>query len=187
MTLLYIGMIIWWLGHFLKRLAPGLRAGMDVKMGAGPAKGVFGVLLILSVVLMVIGYRAAPVDVVYNAPDWGRHLNNLMMLVAIALLGMGSAKGPAGTWLRHPMLWGAVVWSTAHLLVNGDMASVVLFGGIGVWALISMMLINMAEGRWEKPTPGPRRADLRWLAISAVIFAVVTGLHIWIGPSPFGG
>jgi len=85
------------------------------------------------------------------------------------------------------MLWGAVVWASAHLLVNGDMAAIVLFGGIGVWALISMMLINMAEGKWEKPKAGPALADVKWLVISAVVFAAISGLHIWIGPSPFGG
>jgi len=186
MILLYTGMAIWWLGHFVKRLAPGLRAGMDAKLGTGPAKGIFGVVLIISVVLMVMGFRAAPVDIVYDPPVWGKYLNNLLMLVAIAMLGMGSAKGPAGTWLRHPMLWGAVVWSVAHLLANGDMASLVLFGGIGIWALISMVLINMAEGKWDKPVAGPASADIKWLVISVVVFAVISGVHIWIGPSPFG-
>ncbi len=187
MTLLYIGMAIWWLAHSVKRLTPSLRAGMDAKLGVAPAKGIFGVLLIVSVVLMVNGYRAAPVDIIYDAPSWGKHLNNLMMLVAIALLGMGKAKGRAGTWLRHPMLWGAVVWAVAHLLANGDMASIVLFGGIGIWALVSMMLINMAEGKWQRPIAGPASADIKWLVISVVVFVVIAGLHIWIGPSPFGG
>ncbi len=187
MTLLYAGIAIWWLGHFAKRLTPGLRVGLDAKLGAGPARGIFGILLTVSVVLMVLGFRAAPVDIVYNPPSWGKYLNNLMMLVAIAMMGMRSAKGPAGTWLRHPMLWGAVVWSVAHLLANGDMASIVLFGGIGIWALISMLLINMAEGKWVRPVAGPASADIKWLVISAVTFTVISGLHIWIGPSPFGG
>ncbi len=187
MTLLYTGMVIWWLGHFVKRLTPQLRAGMDSKLGVGPAKGVFGVLLILSVVLMVIGYRAAPVDMIYNAPSWGKGVNNLMMLVAIGLMGMGKSKGRARAWLRHPMLWGTAVWASAHLLANGDMASLVLFGGIGIWALISMLLINMTEGKWDRPKAGPASGDIKWLVISGVVFAVIAGLHIWIGPSPFGG
>lgn len=186
MTLLYTGMAIWWLAHFMKRLTPGLRTGLNARIGDGAARGVMSALILLSVALMVLGFRAAAVDIVYDTPSWGKHLNNLMMLIAIALLGMGSAKGPAGTWLRHPMLWGAVVWSAAHLLVNGDMASIVLFGGIAAWALISMMLINIGDGKWQKPTPGPCKADIKWLVISAVVFSVISGLHIWIGPSPFG-
>ena len=186
MALLYTGLAIWWLAHFVKRLSPALRTTMDTKLGSGPAKGIIALLILLSVVLMVMGYRTAPVDVVYDTPNWGKHVNNLLMLVAIALLGMGSSKGRARTWLRHPMLTGALIWALAHLLVNGDMASIVLFGGVGAWALISMMLINMAEGKWQRPLAGPAFGDARWLMISVVVFAVISGFHIWIGPSPFG-
>ena len=57
------------------------------------------------------------------------------MLVAVALIGAGHSKGRARGWLRHPMLTGVVVWAVAHLLVNGDVASLVLFGWLGLWAV----------------------------------------------------
>ncbi|MEE9387285.1 MAG: NnrU family protein [Paracoccaceae bacterium] len=181
MTLLIAGLVLWTVAHFFKRVTPGARASMG---NAG--KGVMAVLILASVVMMVIGYRAAPVDVVFEAPSWGKPVNNILMLVAVALLGMGSSKGRARAWLRHPMLIGVLVWAGAHILVNGDVASLVLFGGIAAWAVVSMVLINRGEGPWQRPEPGPASGDVRWLVISAVVFAVIAGIHIWIGPSPFG-
>ena len=187
MNLLIAGLALWIVAHFFKRLAPQMRAGMDAKLGVGPAKGVMGVILIISVVMMVKGYGAAPVNVVYAGPEWLRYLNNLLMIEAVMLMGMGSSKGRARTWLRHPMLVGVIVWAGAHLLVNGDVASIVLFGGMALWAIASILLINKQEGAWVKPEAGPASGDIKWLVISAIVFAVIAGLHIWIGPNPFGG
>ena len=186
MNTLIAGLMLWSIAHFFKRLAPNLRASMTAKMGNG-SKGVMALLILASIVLMVIGYRAAPVEFIYWLPSWATHVNNTLMLVSVALLGMGSSKGRARTWLRHPMLTGVIVWAIAHLLVNGDVASIVLFGGLAVWAVISMVLINVQDGKWQKPEAGPASGDVKWLIISAVVFAVIAGIHIWIGPSPFGG
>jgi len=187
MNLMIAGLALWSIAHFFKRLAPDMRKGMDAKMGAGPARGVMSLLILGSIVLMVIGYRAAPVQIVYAGPDWLRYLNNLLMIEAVLLMGMGSSKGRARTWLRHPMLVGIIVWAGAHLLVNGDVASIVLFGSMAVWAVASILLINKQEGAWVKPEAGPASGDIKWLIISAVVFTVIAGLHIWLGPNPFGG
>lgn len=186
MNLLITGLVLWIVAHFFKRLAPQMRAAMAAKMGNG-AKGVMALLILVSVVLMVLGYRAAPIEFVYALPSWATHVNNTLMLGSVLLLGMGHSKGRARTWLRHPMLWSVVIWSGAHLLVNGDVASIVLFGGLALWALASMLLINVQDGKWQRPAPGPAAGDVKLLIITAVVFAVISGLHIWIGPSPFGG
>ncbi|MEO0912986.1 MAG: NnrU family protein, partial [Pseudomonadota bacterium] len=127
MVLLIAGMVLWWGAHVFKRLAPEARAGLQARMGDG-SKGVFALLILLSVVLMVLGYRAADFVAVYTPPGWATHLNNLLMFGAIALFGMGNSKGRARSWFRHPMLMGLATWAVAHLLVNGDLASLVLFG-----------------------------------------------------------
>ena len=85
------------------------------------------------------------------------------------------------------MLAGAVVWAVAHLLVNGDSVSIVLFGGMGVWALAQMWLINRAEPDYTPWEGGTIAGDLRLAAISAVVFAVIAGIHTWLGYFPFGG
>ena len=88
--------------------------------------------------LIVIGYRAAPFVAVYTPPAWTIHVNNLAMLGAVLLFGAGHPRGRVRTWLRHPMLTGVIIWALAHLLVNGDLASIVLFGGLGLWAAVSI-------------------------------------------------
>jgi hypothetical protein len=83
------------------------------------------------------------------------------------------------------MLTGVTVWAIAHLLVNGDAASLVLFGWLGLWAVGSMAVINAREPAWARPAPGPASGDLRLLLITAVIYAVIAAIHTWLGYWPF--
>jgi uncharacterized membrane protein len=185
MTLLVLGILLWSGAHVLPRVAPDAWAGVTARLGAGPARGVVAAVIALGLILMVIGYRAAPFDPVYDPPAWTIHLNNLLMLGAVALFGMGRSKGHARAWLRHPMLTGVTVWAVAHLLVNGDLASLVLFGGMGVWALGSMALINATAGPWQRPEPGPVSGDVRLVVIAVALFAVIAAIHTWLGYWPF--
>ncbi len=187
MTLLILGLAIWILVHFLKRIAPSLRASLDGALGQGPAKGVIALLLVLSIVLMVIGYRSAPTNSVY-APIAGiGHFNNLLMIVAVMLLGAGSSKGAIRSWFRHPMLLGVLVWAIAHLLVNGDTASLVLFGGMAVWSIAEILLINRAVPDWTRPEPGPIKGDIRLFVIALVLFAILATIHTLLGYNPLLG
>lgn len=185
MTLLTLGVALWWVAHLFKRIAPGLRAAL----GEGPGKGIVALALLGSVVLMVIGYRSVETPArLYTPPDWGRHLNNLAMYVAIVLFGMGSSTGRMRTWLRHPMLTGFALWALSHLLVRGDTASAVLFGGLGLWAVISIPLISARQGPWTRPEPGPVVGDIRLLVIAAALYAVIVLIHWQIfGLYPFPG
>ena len=186
MTILVLGVALWWAAHLFKRVLPGPRAALAERMGE-KSKGLFALAILASVVLMVIGYKAAPYVDVWYPPGWARHLNNLMMLVSVVFFGMGSSKGRLRAEFRHPMLMGFSIWAVAHLLVNGDAASVVLFGGLLFWALVEILLINAREPVWDQPEPGPPVGDVRLAVISLVVFAVIGLLHGWLGPWPFGG
>ena len=181
MTLLILGIVLWYAGHVFKRVLPGVRNGLGE-----PGKGIAAVIILAGVVLMVMGYRRADTEVLYALPDWSRYLNNLLMLFAIMLFGMGGAKGRMRSWFRHPMLMGMVVWAVAHLLVNGDTASLLLFGSLLVWSLISMVIINANDGPWDRPEPGPPVGDAKLIVISLVLYAVIAGVHTWLGYNPFG-
>ena len=186
MTLLILGVLIWSFVHFFKRLAPAGRSAMQDKMGDA-SKGVIALLLVASIALMVIGYRSAPVDFLWGRSVATTGVNNLLMLAAVALFGLGSSKSRLRKKMRHPMLTGVVVWAASHLLVNGDTASIVLFGGLALWAVAEMILINRAEPDYTPFDGGSAAGDIRLGVITLVIYSIIAGIHTWLGYFPFGG
>lgn len=185
MTLLILGVLLWWAAHLFKRVAPQQRA----RLGE-PGKGAVALAIVAAVVLMVIGYRQAAFIEVWIPPVWVTHLNNLLMLGALYTYGAGAAKGGQawlGTKLRHPQQTGFGIWAVAHLLVNGDLAALVLFGGLLLWAIVQAQFINGQEGPWEAPQRGGTSTEIRLIIIAVVLYAVITGIHTWLGVWPFGG
>lgn len=182
MNWLFLGLFVWCAAHFFKRVAPAARARLG---DAG--KGLVAVLVLASVVMMVIGYRGADATPIWILGDWALSLNNLLMVVAVFLMGLGNSQSRLRGKLRHPMLTGLLLWSVAHLLVNGDVPSIVLFGGLGLWGVVTMGLINRAEPAPAPFTGGTAQGDIKLLVISAVVFAVVVGIHTWLGYWPFPG
>ena len=184
MALLIAGLILWILAHMFKRLAPGLRATMG-----DASKGVIALALVASVVLMVIGYRQAD-----GAFFWGPSaplvgINNLLMLVAFYIYAVGGPKGPRvwiGTKLRHPQLIGFSIWAFAHLLVNGDVPSFILFGGLLIWAQVEILLINAQDGPWTPPARAKPIKEVIYIVAAIVVVGVVMAIHNWLGVQPWG-
>jgi uncharacterized membrane protein len=175
LTWIVLGLLLWVGAHLFRRVLPAQRAAMG-KAG----RGVVAALVLAGIVLMVIGYRGADATYLYALPFWVWHLNNLLMVVAIFLMDAARAGGVVAAKLRHPMLSGVVVWAVAHLLVNGDLPSLVLFGGLGLWALAQMAIISRAEGPWSAPVAGPIAKDARTAVVALVIYAAVAGVHYWL-------
>ena len=181
MFFLIAGVLLWWAAHLFKRLAPDARASMGDK-----GKGLVAVVLVVSVILMVVGYRLADVVPLYAPLPGMGHLNNLAMLIAIFLYGVGGTKGTLYTRMRHPMLWGTVIWAGSHLLVNGDLASVVLFGGLLAWAVAQVIVVNRADRNWVRPAPQPVSREIMAVAGAVVVTGIVMVIHNWLGVQPWG-
>jgi uncharacterized membrane protein len=182
MYLLIAGVLLWAYSHLMKRVTPGFRAGL----GDNTGKLVATVLSLAAIVLMVMGYRQADVVVLWDPPAFLRHINNLLMLIAVWLVNLGASRGVLRTKIRHPMLTAVKTWAIAHLLVNGDLASVILFGGILVWAVLDLILINRMEPVWQRPAPGPVRNDVIYAVVALAVFAAIGWVHNWLGYWPFG-
>lgn len=181
MTLLILGLALWWAGHLFKRLAPGPRAAMGDK-----GKGAVALILLVGIVLMVVGYGRAD-----GAFFWGRNaaltgINNLLMLLSVYMFAASGMRTALARKMRHPMLGAVKVWALAHLLVNGDMASFILFGGLLAWAVVEMIVINRAEPDWTPPEPAPARKEVIAIVASVVVYAVIAALHAWLGYPVFG-
>lgn len=186
MILLILGVLLWSGAHFFKRALPDQRLAMQEKMGDG-SKGVVAGLLLLSIILMVIGYRSYTGEVYWTRSTLTVGLNNILMLVSVALFGLGSSKSRLRGHIRHPMLLGFCVWAASHLLVNGDTASFILWIGLILWAAVTMLIINLSEPDETAFEGGSVAGDVRLFIISLVVYAVIAAIHIALGYNPFGG
>lgn len=181
MIYILAGLILWSGVHFWKRIAPKERAKFGEK-----GKGIVAVGSVAGIILMVIGYRMAE-----GTFYWGRSpamtgINNLLMLFAFYLFAASGAKTRVTKAIRHPQLSAVVVWSAAHILVNGDSPSFLLFGGMAVWAIAEMIVINRAEGPRGPYHDVPVKKEITAIVATVVVFLIVSLVHILLGYNPFG-
>lgn len=177
MVWLILGVALWSWSHLLKRISPAWRASL----GDGPAKGLVAVASLVAIGLMIYGFGRADTVQLWNPPEFMRHLNNLLMVAAVLLVNLGMSRGVLRTWMRHPMLTAVILWALAHLAVNGDLAAVILFGGLLAWAVVDMIMINRMEPAWVPPAQGPVINDVIYGALSAVLFCIIVYIHGWLG------
>lgn len=184
MTLLIIGCLVWSAAHLFKRITPDLRAGLG-KAG----KALVTVLLLGSIVLMVLGYQQWPLtsDNVF----WARHpattgINNLLVLLAFYLMVASVFKPRVTGIIRHPQLTAVKAWALGHLLVNGDVPSLVLFGGLLAWAVVEVILINKQDGKPQLQVESSAFKEAGTVFITAVVFGGVAYIHGMWGYPVFG-
>ncbi|MBK7793693.1 MAG: NnrU family protein [Betaproteobacteria bacterium] len=138
MTLLIAGLLLFLGTHSLRIVADPWRARRIAQLGEGPWKGIYALVSLAGFALIVWGYgvaRGAPV-VVWTPPTWTRHLASLLTLPAFVLLAAAYVPGNRiKAAIGHPMVAGTKVWAFSHLLANGNLADVVLFGAFLAWAI----------------------------------------------------
>ena len=181
-VLLILGVALWCAAHLFKRAMPERRAVMG---DAG--KGAVALALVAAILLMIFGYRMTDFIYVWAPPTFLIHVNNLLVLIAFYLASPAGTKGRLLNKVRHPMLGGFKLWAFAHLLVNGDLASIILFGGLLAWAVVEVIVINKSEPEWTPGEPGTYGKDVMFFAASIVLLGIVGYIHGLVGPSPFGG
>jgi uncharacterized membrane protein len=180
MGLLIAGLVLWSLVHLYPSLASQSRDGVVARLGNNAYRGVFALLMLGALAMIVFGWKNAVPSAIYAPPLAGNLLVSVLMLIAFILFVAAQAKTNIKRLLRHPQLTGVIVWGVAHLLANGDSRSVALFGGLGVWALVEIVLINRRDGAWQRPAAAPVGSDVIVIIISAIAFAVVLYFHQWL-------
>lgn len=179
-VILILGVGLWWAAHLFKRIAPARRAAMG-----DPGKGAVAAAIGIGIVLMVIGYRGTEFIAIWNPPGFMVHINNTLMIIAIYMLSPAPKRGKLLSGMRHPMTIGFSVWAIAHLLVNGDLASLILFGGLLIWAVTTMRVVNAAQPDWQPGPGGTYAKDAMFLVGSILLLGVIGMIHSWLGVWPF--
>ena len=184
MAMLIAGILLWSGLHLIPATARGLRQALIDRLGEGGYKGIYSVLMLGAVALMVFGWRGATPTSVYVPPIEMRWV--AMGLTAIAFILMAAANHPTriGRVVRHPQLTGVLLWAIAHLLANGDSRSLTLFGGLGAWCIVMILLINRRDGAFVKPQAPSWTVELVGIAIGLAVYALFIFLHPWIAGVP---
>lgn len=185
MIWLWLGVVLWSGIHFIPSMAQGMRALLIKSLGKTPYKIAFALGIVLSIVIMVVGWRSTTPVGIYSPPPWGAPVGSLLVLVAFVLFSVAHGKTNVKRFLRHPQLTGLVLWAIGHLLANGDSRSLVLFGALGLWAVVEIVLINNREGAWARPDPIPLTGEVRPVVTGLVIFVIFLFVHPYLfGVSP---
>lgn len=188
MLQLLIGIVLFFGMHSASIVAMPVRERMVAK-SENAWKGIYTLASIVGIVLMVRGYaelRSAP-TVLYVTPYWMRHVAALLLLPVFIFFIAPYFPGRIKTALKHPQLVAVKLWAFAHLLVNGMLADVLLFGSFLVWAIVDRISLKK---RPQRPLPGaPESAmnDVILVVIGLAIYGVFAfWAHEWLfGIAPF--
>jgi uncharacterized membrane protein len=173
MTILIIGLALFLGIHSISIATPGLRARAVASMGVNPWRGVYSLISAVGFVLILYGYHAArraPI-VLYVPPAWMRDFTLLLMLPVFPLLFAAYLPGRIKTGMKHPMLAAVMLWAFAHLLSNGMLADLLLFGAFLVWAICDRISLNRRPPQTIHTAPQGRFNDL---------VAVIAGLALYV-------
>lgn len=189
MTILILGLIVL-LGTHSLPMAPDLRARVQNSLGENGLRALASLLSLVGLALIVWGYglaRQSPV-IVWTPPLWTHHVTAFLVLIAFILVAAAYIPGRIREKARHPMLAGVKVWAFAHLLSNGTLADIVLFGAVLAWAVVDRISLKRREAAGlVTVTGGPARNDAIAVVVGVISFVVFAfWLHEWlIGVSPF--
>ena len=188
MTILILGIIVLIGIHFVPAFAD-LRDSLMARLGRNGYRALFSVVSLLGLALVVWGFAKAPVVQIWAPPVWTRHLALLLMLPVFPLLLAAYLPGKIKAKVRHPMLAAIKFWALAHLIANGDLASIILFGSFLAYAVVDRILVKRRGGAelvLAASEAKARRNDLISLGAGLALYvAFLFWLHpLLIGVSP---
>jgi uncharacterized membrane protein len=141
MSTLLVGIVLFFSIHTIPML-PDVKAALLARLGENRFKGIFSLFAMAGLVAIVFGMGSAPFQPVWTPPPWSHNVTNLAMPVAFCLLIAAYIPSNFRRLIRNPMMSGVLLWSLAHLLSNGDLASVLLFGSFGIFSVVDIISVN---------------------------------------------
>ena len=196
MALLVFSIVLFLVLHSLRIFAPQWRERTIKRMGVHAWRGVYSLLSIASLVLLIYAFSASRsvTPMLYTPPMFMTHITLTLMLIAMILL-MASIlpAGKIAVWVKHPMVTSVKVWAFAHLLSNGELNSVLLFGGFLIWAVLVRISAKRRQRAGEKvvrdfvSTQYDIASVIGGIALYAVILLYLHQMLIGVSPLAAAG
>jgi len=209
MTQLILGLILFLGAHSVRIWADGWRNQTIEAYGEKAFKGVYALVSILGFYLLVVGYGEARLQTValWNPPIFTKHISMLLMLLSsILLMATYIPRNHFKMRLGHPMVLSVKVWALSHLLANGNLADLVLFGSFLLWAVLNFrsarardraLLLNLTVTEEAAGEPLAESESTNQPKLLSTIMTLVGGMAIWalitfvlhakfVGVSPMG-
>jgi uncharacterized membrane protein len=192
MMVLIVGLILF-LGIHLVPTSPELRDGLKERIGEIPYKVIFSLLSLVGLVVIVLGYHKLQLHpgknpILWEPPIWTRHIAVALMLPAMILLVASVIPSRIRTAVRHPMLIAIKTWAFAHLIANGDLGALLLFGSFLAFAVYDRISVKKrgAQGLLGSAAPSSAINDVIVVVLGVALYAaLLLGGHQWlIGVSP---
>lgn len=158
-----LALAVFLLAHLAPSAVPGLRQGLRSRLGVMGYRGVFSVIALGGLAWIIVAHMHAPYVELWSSPAWTRLVPLAAMPLVFILFACAQKSPGMRAITRHPMLWGLSLWGLAHIVPNGDAASVMMFGAFALYGLIDMPL---ADRRIASEEPE------RWATLSAETSAI---------------
>ena len=175
MATLVAGLVVFFATHLLPAF-PAARAGLVQKLGANGYRIAFSVVALVGVVLIVMGKGDAAFVPVWTPPAFLRPVTMLLMLPVFVLLLAAYVPCNIRRKIRHPMILAVKTWALAHLLANGDLASMLLFGAFLAWGVFDLISVKKRDSGEPRPKK-PIAFDVGVVVAGLVVYALVARFH----------
>jgi uncharacterized membrane protein len=190
MAILILGLVLFLGVHSVSIVAPELRTRAMASMGEGGWKGTYALISAAGFGLILYGFhlaRQSPV-VLYTPPGWLRHVTFLFMLPVFPLILAAYLPGRIKTAAKHPMLAAVKFWAFGHLLANGMLADVLLFGGFLAWAVCDRISLKRRPPQAIRTAAPGRFNDVIAVVVGLGLYVLfILWAHAWLfGVSPLG-
>jgi uncharacterized membrane protein len=189
MAMLILGLLLFLGVHSTRVFAEGWRDSAVARIGEGPWKGIYALASLLGLALLIWGYAQARGQVpLWNPPAAMRYVTVVLMLPVFPMFIAPYVPGNGvRATLHHPQVLSVKLWAFAHLLSNGSLADVLLFGGFLAWAVLAFRAARTRDrAAGTVYPPGTLRGTVICIVVGLAIYAAfLMGLHRWmVGVAP---
>ncbi len=175
---LSLGAGLWFFGHGFKALFPEYRKQLEIRLGTDKAKGLFAFTILASFISIIWGWRHADPNLYLYHPSRSLYVISFITLIPALYLILSSTTGVRlRQWIRHPQLIGFFLFSIAHLLCNGEVRSVILFGTFSLWSLVLIPRINKRDGTYVPPKIVHWPIELKFISITTIAYIIILATH----------